>query len=116
MTTRFVPSSALPHCNWMRLGAEVWALHQYLIGLRRRHPWLHAASTTAVRLDNRHYVYETRCGDDALLVALNIDDKPLRLAVSELGTTRASRSSADRRRRRRRSSTRWSSSRTAGGS
>ncbi len=71
------------------LGADVWALHQYLIGLRRRHPWLHAASTAAVRLDNRHYVYETRSGDDALLVALNIDDEPLRLAVSELGTARA---------------------------
>ena len=73
----------------MRSGAEVWALHQYLIGLRRRHPWLHAASTAAVRLDNRHYVYETRHGDDALLVALNIDDEPLRLALSELGTARA---------------------------
>ena len=73
----------------MRFGAEVWALHQYLIGLRRRHPWLHAATTTALRLDNRHYVYETRSGDDALLVALNIDDEPLRLALSELGTARA---------------------------
>jgi cyclomaltodextrinase / maltogenic alpha-amylase / neopullulanase len=70
-------------------GADVWALHQYLIGLRRRHAWLHAALTTAVRLDNRHYVYETRTGDDALLVALNIDDEPLRLVLSELGTTRA---------------------------
>ncbi len=70
-------------------GAEVWALHQYLIGLRRRHPWLHAASTTALRLDNRHYVYETRCGDDALLVAFNIDDEPLHLLLSELGTAHA---------------------------
>jgi cyclomaltodextrinase len=69
--------------------ADVWALYQYLIGLRRRHAWLHAALTTAVRLDNRHYVYETRTGDDALLVALNIDDEPLRLVLSELGTTRA---------------------------
>ena len=47
-------------------GARVWGLHQYLVGLRRRHPWLHAASTTALRLDNRHYVYRaaavtTRC-------------------------------------------------------
>src|ERR1700758_764499 len=32
--------------------AEVWRLHQYLVGLRRRHPWLHAASTSALRLDN----------------------------------------------------------------
>jgi cyclomaltodextrinase len=70
-------------------GADVWALHQYLIGLRRRHPWLHSASTTASRLDNRRYVYETRAGDNALLVALNIDDEPLRLVLSELGAARA---------------------------
>ncbi|MGZ4564613.1 MAG: alpha-amylase family protein [Mycobacterium sp.] len=67
-------------------GADVWALHQFLVGLRRRHPWLHKASTSALRLENRHYVYETRSGDDALLVALNIGDEPLRVALSELGT------------------------------
>jgi len=70
-------------------GARVWALHQYLIGLRRRHSWLHAASTTTLRLDNRHYVYQTRRGDDALLVALNIDDALLRLVLPELGIKRA---------------------------
>jgi cyclomaltodextrinase / maltogenic alpha-amylase / neopullulanase len=70
-------------------GARVWSLHQYLVGLRRRHPWLHAASTATLRLDNRHYVYRTSHGDDALLVALNIDDDPLRLALKELGVNRA---------------------------
>jgi hypothetical protein len=70
-------------------GAEVWALHRYLVGLRRRHPWLHAASTTTLRLANRHYVYETRSGDSALLVALNTDNEPLHLALSELGTAPA---------------------------
>lgn len=69
-------------------GADVWALHQFLIGLRRRHPWLHSASTTALRLDNRHYVYETRSGDDALLVALNIDEEPLRLTLADVGAPR----------------------------
>lgn len=59
-------------------------LHQYLIGLRRRHPWLYQATTTAVALDNRRYVYETRAGDDALLVALNIDDSPMPLPVAAL--------------------------------
>jgi glycosidase len=82
------PELAAPPLELDALGTDVWALHQYLIGVRRRHPWLHAASTTAVRLDNRHYVYETRTGDNALLVALNIDDEPLHLAVSELGTAR----------------------------
>ncbi|MGV0836448.1 alpha-amylase family glycosyl hydrolase [Mycolicibacterium thermoresistibile] len=60
-------------------------LHQHLIGVRRRHPWLHAATTSALRLTNTHYVYETRYGDDALVVALNVDDAPLPVPLSELG-------------------------------
>lgn len=88
MTTRSAPNSALP-TDIDDVGVETWALHQYLVGLRRRHPWLHAASTTALRLDNRHYVYETRNGDDALLVVLNIDNEPLQVSLSELGTGRA---------------------------
>ncbi|SPM42621.1 Glycosidase, partial [Mycobacterium numidiamassiliense] len=70
-------------------GTEVWGLHQYLIGLRRRHPWLHGAATTSLRLNNRQYVYTSRRGDDALMVALNIDDQPLKVALSEWGTARA---------------------------
>lgn len=70
-------------------GADVWALHRYLVGLRRRHPWLHTARTSAVRLDNKHYVYESRNGRDALLVALNIDDKPLRVSLPKAGTAQA---------------------------
>ena len=70
-------------------GARVWELHRYLIGLRRRHPWLHAATTAALRLENRHYVYSTRNGDDELLVALNIDDQPMNLVLAELGRERA---------------------------
>ena len=57
--------------------AEIFALHQFLIGLRRRHPWLHTARTSALKLDNRQYIYESRNGDDALIVALNVDDTPL---------------------------------------
>ena len=83
------PEFGSPPVELDRSGAKVWALHQYLVGLRRRHPWLHAATTTTLRLDNRHYVYQTRRGGDALLVALNIDDAPLRLALSELGIKRA---------------------------
>lgn len=71
------PEFASPPVQLDENGAQVWALHQYLIGLRRRHPWLHGASTAAVLLENRHYVYRSSCGDDALLVALNIDDAPL---------------------------------------
>ncbi|MGI9125047.1 MAG: alpha-amylase family glycosyl hydrolase, partial [Mycobacterium sp.] len=59
-------------------------LHRYLIGLRRRHPWLHEARTSALHLDNRGYAYETRHGDEALIVALNIDETPMMLPVEHL--------------------------------
>jgi cyclomaltodextrinase / maltogenic alpha-amylase / neopullulanase len=83
------PEFGSPPIELDAAGAKVWELHRYLIGLRRRHPWLHRASTSAVRLDNRCYVYETRDGDNALLVALNIDDEPLHLRLSKMGTERA---------------------------
>ena len=66
-------------------GHDIFRLHQYLIGLRRRHPWLHTARTSAVKLTNTQYVYQTRCDSDALLVALNIDDAPMTLSLSEFG-------------------------------
>jgi glycosidase len=67
------------------LGQDVFRLHQYLIGLRRRNPWLHEARTSALHLTNRHYVYRTQAGDNALVVALNVDDTSLRVSLSELG-------------------------------
>lgn len=66
-------------------GGDVFRLHQYLIGLRRRHPWLHRAATDALLLDNRRYVYLTRHGDEALIVALNVADSPLSLALGDVG-------------------------------
>jgi hypothetical protein len=67
------------------LGHDVFRLHQYLIGLRRRHPWLHTARTAPLRLSNTQYVYETRNGADVLVVALNIDAAPLSVSLSEVG-------------------------------
>jgi glycosidase len=67
------------------LGHDVFRLHQYLIGLRRRHPWLHTARTSPLRLANTQYVYATRNDADVLLVALNVDDGPLSLSLAELG-------------------------------
>ena len=63
---------------------EMLNLHRYLIGLRRRHPWLHEARTAALHLENRCYAYETRCGDDALIVVLNLADSATVVAVAEL--------------------------------
>ena len=69
---------------------DVLNLHRHLIGLRRRHPWLHEARTENLLLENRGYVYRSHGVDtssgvqDALIVALNIDDAPMPLPVAEL--------------------------------
>jgi cyclomaltodextrinase / maltogenic alpha-amylase / neopullulanase len=79
------PEFAARPSDEQNLGQDVFRLHQHLIGLRRRHPWLHAARTTPLHLTNRHYVYRTHSGDDALVVALNVDDTSLRVSLPELG-------------------------------
>jgi glycosidase len=55
----------------------VLRLHQDLIGLRRRHAWLHAARTTVVETGPAHLVYTSRAGDDELTVTLNYADAAL---------------------------------------
>jgi len=57
-------------------GWPTYRLHQELIGLRRRHPWLHRARTAPVELSNTRLLLEATDGTDRLLVALNIDDAP----------------------------------------
>ena len=63
----------------------MFRLHQHLIGLRRRNPWLHAARNEPLQLTNGQYVYRTEQDEDALIVALNVDDAPLRVSLAELG-------------------------------
>jgi glycosidase len=79
------PEFTAPLMGVDELGHDVFRLHQYLIGLRRRHPWLHTARTSPLRLANTQYVYATRNDADVLLVALNVDDGPLSLSLAELG-------------------------------
>jgi cyclomaltodextrinase / maltogenic alpha-amylase / neopullulanase len=79
------PEFASPPIQADEFGDHVLRLHQYLIGLRRRHPWLHSARTTPLLLTNRHYVYQTRGASGELLVALNIDDAPLTVSLHALG-------------------------------
>lgn len=64
-----------------QLGWPVYHLHQELISLRRRHPWLHTARTEVLSLSNEHLVYETRGDGRALTVALNLSDVPAELPV-----------------------------------
>ncbi|MBY0289900.1 MAG: alpha-amylase family protein [Mycobacteriaceae bacterium] len=79
------PEFGSPPDGVNQLGQDEFRLHQYLIGLRRRHPWLHTARTSPLHLTNRQYVYQTRNGADALVVALNIGDEPLSVSLPQLG-------------------------------
>jgi cyclomaltodextrinase len=63
-----------------RLPAAGWStfrLHQHLIGLRRRHPWLHSATTVEMSLTNTAFSYQTASSEsgrdgDRLIVVLNL--------------------------------------------
>jgi cyclomaltodextrinase len=55
-------------------GRPTYRVHQELIGLRRRHRWLHRARTAALHVGNRQLTYASGAGDERLLVALNLDD------------------------------------------
>ena len=70
---------AAPTADWPgEEGREVFELHQRLIGVRRRHPWLHRATTNTLSLSNLGYVYEVSAGPgERLVVGLNLGDEPL---------------------------------------
>jgi cyclomaltodextrinase len=53
-------------------GWPLYHLHQELIGLRRRQPWLHRARTRPVHLTNEQFAYEASDGGHRIIVALNI--------------------------------------------
>ncbi|MBK1623264.1 alpha-amylase family glycosyl hydrolase [Afifella marina] len=63
------------------LGAPIFRLHQELIGLRRRHAWLHGARVTVHHLENEALVYESAAEGEKILVALNLQEAPARLPV-----------------------------------
>jgi cyclomaltodextrinase len=58
-------------------GWPIYRLHQNMIGLRRRHPWLHRARSHTLSLTNTQFVYECFDGDQRITVALNLGDDPL---------------------------------------
>jgi cyclomaltodextrinase len=53
-------------------GQSTYRVHQELIGLRRRHAWLHRARTTNVRLTNEQFEYDVSDGANRLRVALDL--------------------------------------------
>ena len=60
------------------LGEPTYRLHQALIALRRRNPWLMDARTEAVKLENKHFVYRSTSADaqHSLTVDFNIEQSP----------------------------------------
>lgn len=64
-------------------GWDTYRLHQQLIGLRRRHDWLHTARTSVLHLANEQLVYQATDGEHRLLVAVNVADTPAELPVPD---------------------------------
>ncbi|MGQ9371980.1 alpha-amylase family glycosyl hydrolase [Azospirillum sp. ST 5-10] len=60
-------------------GWPVYRLHQRLIGLRRRHPWLHRARVQPLHSANAALSYETRGDGGRLVVVLNVADQAVAL-------------------------------------
>jgi cyclomaltodextrinase / maltogenic alpha-amylase / neopullulanase len=63
-------------------GRPTYRLYQELIGLRRRHPWLHRARTSTVRLTNEHFAYDVSDGAHRLRVTLDVAAHTYRIAES----------------------------------
>jgi cyclomaltodextrinase / maltogenic alpha-amylase / neopullulanase len=59
------------------MAGPIYRLHQQLIGLRRRNEWLHGAKTQDIRLTNAQFAYQSTWQNQRIVVALNLDDKPM---------------------------------------
>ena len=62
-----------------------YRLHQELIGLRRRHGWLHTARTTTVHLSNAELVYEVTAEGERLVVVLSVSDDAVVVPADRAG-------------------------------
>jgi cyclomaltodextrinase / maltogenic alpha-amylase / neopullulanase len=58
-------------------GWPTYRLHQELIALRRRNPWLHRARSRATELHNTDFIFEVFHEGNRLWVALNVADAPV---------------------------------------
>jgi glycosidase len=70
-------------------GWDVYHLHQELIALRRRNPWLHRARTEVVTCTNTELVYRVSAGDRGLVVVLNLGDGSVSADVGDSATVEA---------------------------
>jgi cyclomaltodextrinase / maltogenic alpha-amylase / neopullulanase len=77
-------------------GWPIYRLHQELIGLRRRHPWLHRARSRVVEIRNTDVVFEVSQGEDRLWVALNLADTPIERSIPAVAVRLAGNIAIDR--------------------
>jgi len=77
-------------------GWPMYRLHQKLIALRRRNPWLHQARTSPVSLAKEHFTYEVRHGDRSLVVSLNLSEHPVTEPAPQAGSVAAGEASLTR--------------------
>ncbi|HEY5856851.1 MAG TPA: alpha-amylase family protein [Aldersonia sp.] len=68
-------------------GVDILRVHQDLIGLRRRHPWLVTARTEQTSLSNTRYTYRAHAADgaEALEVELDVEDEARAVVRSAAG-------------------------------
>ena len=64
------------------LGGPLFTVHQELIGVRRRNPWLHRATTEVLQLSNEVLAYRTAVDSSALVVALNLSHETQRMSAA----------------------------------
>jgi glycosidase len=64
-------------------GIDCFRLHQDLIGVRRRHPWLLRAETEVKTVSNTALSYTLTDGTRRLAVALNLSDQPVQLELPD---------------------------------
>ena len=71
------------------VGLPTYHLHQELIGLRRRHRWLHTARTATLHLANEQVAYEVGDGTERLVVALSVGDADAEVPAARAGAVLA---------------------------
>ena len=62
-------------------GWPVYRLHQEVIGIRRKHPWLNRAQSRVIEIRNTDLLYEASADGKRLRVALNIGDAPVTRSI-----------------------------------
>lgn len=75
-------------------GWPVYRLHQELIGLRRKHPWLHRAQSRVIEIRNTDLLVEAFVDDKRLWVALNIADAAVTRTIGAGADRRAGSATA----------------------